>query len=328
MVRRDGHKGRLFHPAEITGHLAPARAPRMEYAARGEVDERGRVTRDGVESIHAVGSEAGDGGEQPVRVGVLGPVVDLADGGVLHHAPAVHHAHVIGHVGDYAQVVRDDDERGTSLALELGHEFGDLRLNRDIERRGRLVGDEQAGRVDEGHRDHDALAHASRELVGVVVDALVRGGDAHAMERIDGTPPRLRLAHLVVDAHSLGELIADAIEGMQARQRVLEDHRHRGTTHLAHLIVVECEQVGAIEDDATRDVGEVAVEQPHDRLRRHALARARLAHDRQGAALGDREGRSGDRLHDTVLGGEGDGEVVDLEEGGGHASLTRGSMTA
>ena len=129
-------------------------------------------------------------------------------------------------------------------------------------------------------------------------------------------------------AHGLGQLIADAVEGVQARQRVLEDHRHRGPAHLAHLVLIECEQVGAVEDDAPGYIGEVAVEQSHDRLGGDALARPRLPDDGEGAPLGDGERRAGDGLDDSVLGGEGDDEVVDLEEGSGHTSLTRGSMTA
>ena len=54
----------------------------------------------------------------------------------------------------------------------------DLRLHRHVERRRRLVGDQQLGVVDERHRDHHALAHAAGELVRVGVDAPARVGDA------------------------------------------------------------------------------------------------------------------------------------------------------
>ena len=50
----------------------------------------------------------------------------------------------------------------------------DLRLHRDVERRGRLVGDQQVGPPDQRHGDQHALAHAARELVRIVVEARLR----------------------------------------------------------------------------------------------------------------------------------------------------------
>ena len=54
----------------------------------------------------------------------------------------------------------------------------DLRLRRHVERRRRLVGDQQVGIVDQRHRDHHALAHAAGELVRVVVDPALGARDA------------------------------------------------------------------------------------------------------------------------------------------------------
>ena len=70
----------------------------------------------------------------------------------------------------------------------------DLRLNGDVERGGRLVGDEDLRMADEGHRDHDALAHPARELVRVVINAVVRLGDAHLAQQLDRPRPRRRCA--------------------------------------------------------------------------------------------------------------------------------------
>ena len=45
------------------------------------------------------------------------------------------------------------------------HEVEDLGLDRDVQRRGRLVGDEELRVAGEGHGDHHALAHPAAELV-------------------------------------------------------------------------------------------------------------------------------------------------------------------
>jgi hypothetical protein len=43
------------------------------------------------------------------------------------------------------------------------------------------------------HRDHDALAHAARELVRVLVDALLGRGDADQPQHLDRADARLLL---------------------------------------------------------------------------------------------------------------------------------------
>jgi hypothetical protein len=52
----------------------------------------------------------------------------------------------------------------------------DLRLEGDVERRGRLVRDQQVGTGDQGERDADALAHAARELMRVPVNPALGTG--------------------------------------------------------------------------------------------------------------------------------------------------------
>ena len=59
------------------------------------------------------------------------------------------------------------------LALQLAQQVEDLRLNGHVERRGRLVGDQQLRLRRERHGDHHALAHAARELVRIGLEALL-----------------------------------------------------------------------------------------------------------------------------------------------------------
>ena len=93
-------------------------------------------------------------------------------------AAGVHHRDAIRRLGDDAEIVRDQQQRQIELALHLAQQLEDLRLHRHVERGGRLVGDDQRRSARQRDRDHHALPHAARELVRVVVDALVRIGDA------------------------------------------------------------------------------------------------------------------------------------------------------
>ncbi len=58
------------------------------------------------------------------------------------------------------------------------HQFQNLGLDGHIQRRGRLVGDQQPRVAGEGHGDHGALAHAAGKLVRILVEALLGVGNA------------------------------------------------------------------------------------------------------------------------------------------------------
>ena len=83
--------------------------------------------------------------EQRFGVGVTRTDEEIRRRPVLNDLTGVHHRHVIGDIGDHAEVVRDEDHRHVFLALQPVQQLDDLRLCRDIERRGGLVGDQELG---------------------------------------------------------------------------------------------------------------------------------------------------------------------------------------
>ena len=87
----------------------------------------------------------------------------------------------------------------------------DLRLDRHVERRGGLVGDQQRRAADQRQRDHHALAHAAGKLVRVLVEALRGGRDSDC----SSMSQRARRAAAARSSRScwrerLGDLLADA----------------------------------------------------------------------------------------------------------------------
>ena len=83
----------------------------------------------------------------------------------LDDAAGIHHRHLVGAAGDDAEIVGDQDHRHVPALLLARQQVEDLRLHRDVERRGRLVGDQQLGLAGERDGDRHALAHAAGELV-------------------------------------------------------------------------------------------------------------------------------------------------------------------
>ena len=68
---------------------------------------------------------------------------ELVDRRLLGDARRVHDDDLVGDLGDDAEVVGDHDDRGAVVVLQLVHQLEDLRLRRHVERRRRLVGDQQ-----------------------------------------------------------------------------------------------------------------------------------------------------------------------------------------
>ena len=208
-------------------------AARPERAARRLGQHARRLAGDGPQPPGVAGHR--DRLQQPARVGVMRLVVGRPPVGLLDRRAAVHDHDLVGQVGDDAQVVGDQHERGAELALEPDQELEDLGLDGRVQGRGRLVGDDQRRVQGQRHRDHHALAHPAGELVRVVVQALGGPGNADHAEQLDGPAAGRRAADRAVRAHRLGELPAQLVQRVQAGQRVLEDHADALAADLAQL---------------------------------------------------------------------------------------------
>ena len=132
-----------------------------------------------------------------------------------------------------------------SSRLKRREQLEDLRLDRHVERGRRLVGDEQRGLAGERHRDHHALPHAAGELVRVGVDAGLRRRDADELQHLDRALARLAARLLLVQADGLDDLRAHRVDGVEARHRLLEDHRDLVAADVLHLALGEAEEVAA-----------------------------------------------------------------------------------
>src|SRR5207245_1603451 len=81
--------------------------------------------------------------------------------------------------------------RHAELGLELVEELEDLRLDRDVQRRRRLVGDEEVGVARQRHGDHHALPHPARELVRVLLRPALGVRNVDELQHLDGLVHRV-----------------------------------------------------------------------------------------------------------------------------------------
>ena len=104
------------------------------------------------------------GGEHRLRLADLG---DLAE---------IHHQYPVGDETHHVEVVADEHVGEPELALEVHQQVQHLRLHRLVERRDRLVQDDEARLQRQRAGDVDALALAAGELVGIAL------GEARGLE--------------------------------------------------------------------------------------------------------------------------------------------------
>ena len=105
--------------------------------------------------------------QQRLQVGVLRAHEDVVERAGLDDLAVMGDDDFLGHVGDDAEIMRDQEHGHAELGLEVADQLQDLRLDRDIESGGRLVGDQQRRAADQRHGDHGALAEPARQLEGV-----------------------------------------------------------------------------------------------------------------------------------------------------------------
>ncbi len=173
--------------------LAPARSRSSHRLGRG---------------LAAHLAELGDGGEQHAGVVLARAPEDLADRAFLDDPAAIHHHHAVGHLRDDRHVVGDEQHRHAVLALQAVDQGEDFGLDRDVERGGRLVGDQQPRLAGHRHGDDDALAHAAGKLMRILPSRRSGSGMRTFVQQLERARPRGLAGKARVRAQAVGRVAA------------------------------------------------------------------------------------------------------------------------
>ena len=127
----------------------------------------------------------------------------------------------------------------------------DLRLDGDVERGGRLVGDQQVRLVGERHGDHHALALAARQLVRIGVEPLLglaAGRPARSSSSVRA-PRRRRLEPLCRISVSpiCRSMVCSGLSEVIGSWKIMRDPV---AADLRAASLVGADQLGAVEADA------------------------------------------------------------------------------
>ena len=180
--------------------------------------------------------DARDRADQPLRVGMARIGEQRLDRRLLDHLAGIHHHDALRVLGDHAHGVGDQHDRHAEPRLHLGQQLEDLRLDRDVERGGRLVGDQQL-RACRPAPWRSSRAGACRRRTGA--DSRARGAAAFGIctsrsistARVHRRPAR----QPCVRAQRLGDLLADRVDRVERGHRLLEHHADLARADLVHL---------------------------------------------------------------------------------------------
>ena len=114
----------------------------MERAARWAADQARRLAGNRSQPF-LVDTDTRQAVHQADGVGMPGRLEDGVHVAVLDDLAGVHDDYPLGELGDEAEIVGDQDRRRMRLVLGLLQHLQDLGLDRHVQRRCRLVGDEQ-----------------------------------------------------------------------------------------------------------------------------------------------------------------------------------------
>ncbi len=219
-----------------------------------------------------------DGLQQIPAVSRLRFAQKRLDGPRLFDFTQPQHGDVVGDLGHHAHVMGDEQNRRALLLAQFADQSQDLLLGGDVERRGRLVGDEQLRAQDQRHGDHDALALAARKLVRITVIQVLHIRQMHMLHHLQHALAPGPAIELGVGVEHFRDLVTDAVHGTERRHRLLEDHRHGRGTQGPHALGRGIEDVLALEQDLPARRRERLGQEPHHRERRQRFARAGFAH--------------------------------------------------
>ncbi|BBK32731.1 hypothetical protein STHU_33650 [Allostella humosa] len=162
---------------------------------------------------------------------------------------------------DQCQVVRDEEVGDAAPALHVAQQVDDLGLDRHVQRRYRLVADDDHGLDRQGAGNRHALALAARQLVRIAVEMLL--GQPHLGQELGHPPAPVAAGAQAMDAQGVAHRVGDPAARVQAGIGVLEDDLHAAAEahgvlaqHRRRILPLQQEAAGAGRHQPCQAVGE------------------------------------------------------------------------
>src|SRR5579872_5921105 len=194
----------------------------MEGAARGRVDRIGDFSlhRNTLAARHC---QIRHRAQEHFRVGHLWSREQPTGFRDLDDAAEIHDTDAACHVADDREIVADEEIGEAELVLQIAHQIENLRLHGYVERRGRLIADDELGLGSERAGDCNALALSAGKFMRVFPSIV--GVQSDEAEQLANTRANIGLSlDQVEGSDRLSNGGIDPQAWIEARIRVLEDH--------------------------------------------------------------------------------------------------------
>ena len=178
----------------------------------------------------------GLGGQQLLGVGMPGRGEQRRDRTGFDNLAVVHHAHPIGQLAHDAQIMGDKQDRQSQTCLQVLEQGQNLCLNGDIQRRGRLVGNQQVRIVGQGHGDHHPLALTAGQFMRQSIQAPRRIGQTDQLQQFQNPCPQPRPTQALVQDQGFTQLPLDGMQRVQRGHRLLKHHGNLVAANLAQAL--------------------------------------------------------------------------------------------
>src|SRR5690349_9292929 len=198
------------------------RASRMEMTAGRRIERAGHLaTQPDALTLHLRVWDR-HRRQQGFGVGMLWRGVELARRRRLDDAAEIHHRNTAADVLDDRQVMGDKEKSETELLLQVLQQIDHLGLDRDVERRDRLVADDELRLHRERSRDADALTLPAGKFMRIA--AHVIGLQPDGLEQADDALLELALVlRQLMNDQGLADDGADAHARIERGVGILED---------------------------------------------------------------------------------------------------------
>jgi len=205
----------------------------------------------------------------------------------------------------HREVVGDEGDCDSILALEIFEQVDDLGLNRNVQRRYRLVGDDELWLQGDGARDTDALALSARKFVRVSVEVFWIEADSFHQSLNFGFDSASWFDAL--DLKWRRNNLAHGLTWVESGIWILKNNLHLGPKR-AHLLGVKaCDVLPLVNQLSARRVNQL-----QKGASCSGFTATRFTDDTDCLALGDIEADAIDRL-DGSFGVIEEARFVDLE---------------
>ena len=174
---------------------------------------------------------------------------------LLDNLSRIHYDHTVRHARHQPDVMGDQDHGHPRFLLQIPKKRHDLRLDRHVQRRRRLVRNQKRRFAAKRHGDHDALAHAAGKGMRIFFHDAV--GIGHPDPPKDLLRPFFRLffGKMKMPPDALRNLVPDRKYRIQGSQGILKDHGQAVSAHLVQLLFAHGKQIPVIKQDRTVNDG-------------------------------------------------------------------------